>query len=139
MRQGGPAGGGFGPRSGGELSADEIRQLRREFRERRSDAEALRDQLRELGQDVGDLDELIGNLRRMDDQRVYQDLEEVERLQSLLIEGAKRFEFGLRRRIEGDGDDLLLRGSNEVPPGYEELIEEYYRSLSKGRGAGSGG
>ena len=38
----------------------------------------------------------------------------------------------LRRKIEGgDKEQLFLSGSAEVPTGYRELVEEYYRSLSR--------
>ena len=126
---------GAGIRNGGEpLTEDEIRQLRREFRERAADAQALRGMLNEMGEDTGDLDELLRGLRQMDSERVYMDVQEIQRLQAALLEVAKRFEFSFRRRVEGEDDELLLRGSDEVPPGFEEMIEEYYRALARGRG-----
>ncbi len=122
-----------GGRATEPLTEDEIRQLRREFRERAADADALRAVLDQMGEDTGDLDELIRGLRQMDSQRVYVDVEEIQRLQAALLEVAKRFEFSFRRRVEGDHDELLLRGSEEVPPGFEERVEEYYRALARGR------
>jgi len=130
---------GFGPGAQGdrgELSEDEIRQLQRAYREQRRDAEALRDQLREAGADAGELDGIVQSLRAFDDQRVYEDLAEIEALQAALLEEVKRFEFGLRRAVEREGESLLLRGSGDVPPGYEELIREYYKALAEGRRGG---
>jgi hypothetical protein len=118
----------------GPLTDDEIRQMQREFRQRRADAEELRQGLRGLGEDVSDLDELIRAMRRLDDSRAYNDIQEIQALQAAMLEVAKRFEFGLRRRLGGEGDEILLKGSDEVPPGFEDLVEEYYRALARGRG-----
>ena len=71
-------------------------------------------------------------MRALESAGAYDDPEELQRLQASVIDGLKTFEFGLRRRIEGTGRDRpLLSGSDEVPPGYRQLVEEYYRSLSR--------
>jgi len=43
----------------------------------------------------------------------------------------KRFEYGLRRKVEGDANQVLLSGNDEVPEQFRKLVEQYYRSLSK--------
>jgi len=55
-----------------------------------------------------------------------------------VTEGMKRFEYGLRRKIEGTGNQVLLSGSDEVPEQFRKLVEQYYKSLSKGPATGSG-
>jgi hypothetical protein len=55
------------------------------------------------------------------------------RLQTLVTEGLKRFEYDLRRKVGDDADRALVTGSDEVPPEFRKLVEEYYRSLSRGR------
>jgi hypothetical protein len=70
-------------------------------------------------------------MRELDDQRVYADAAELERLQSFVVEGLKQFEYQLRRELSEEDAQLFLSGSDEVPAGFRELIEEYYRSLSK--------
>jgi hypothetical protein len=45
----------------------------------------------------------------------------------------KRFEYDLRRRAGSDTDRALLNSGDEVPPQFRKLVEEYYRSLSKGQ------
>jgi hypothetical protein len=62
---------------------------------------------------------------------VYQDAGELTRLQSQVADSMKRFEYGLRRRVEGDSNQVLLSGSDEVPEQFRKLVEQYYRSLSK--------
>jgi hypothetical protein len=37
----------------------------------------------------------------------------------------------LRRKAEGGDQPLSLSGSDEVPAGFRQAIEEYYRALAK--------
>lgn len=109
----------------------DVRQFRREVRERRGDLEELRGDLRSLGVDAAELEDIVAALRALDDERVYRDLDEIERLQAAAIQRLKEFEYALRRQVEGaDEERLFLSGSDEVPPDYRELVEEYYRALS---------
>jgi hypothetical protein len=49
-----------------------------------------------------------------------------------VAEGLKRFEFGLRRKVEdADIDQPALNATDEVPRGFRDLVNEYYRSLSR--------
>ena len=57
---------------------------------------------------------------------------ELLRLQEQVSEGLKRFEFGLRRKVEDEADRALVSGSDEVPQEFRKLVEQYYKSLSKG-------
>ena len=43
----------------------------------------------------------------------------------------KKFEFNLRRSVEQGNESLSLSGSDQVPEGFRQSIEEYYRSLAK--------
>jgi hypothetical protein len=125
-------GGGYGSRRPDRFNADDVRQFRSEARQWTREAEQLQRMLKEQRIDPRDLDELLRNLRRLDDDRIYQDVEELARLQTQVAEGAKRFEYGLRRRIEGNANQILLSGSDEVPEQFRKMVEEYYKSLSKG-------
>ena len=78
-----------------------------------------------------DLDEIIQQIQQLDDMRVYQDSAEIARLQTYLLEELKRFEYRLRREVDVENGNLFLASSDEVPPGFRELIEEYYRALSR--------
>jgi hypothetical protein len=132
------AGGGYGSRRPGRFTQEDIRQFRGEARQWTREAEQLSRQLRQQRIDPKELDEILRNLRRLDDERVYQDVEELARLQSQVSEGMKRFEYGLRRKIEGAGNQVLLSGSDEVPEQFRKLVEQYYKSLSKGPSTSSG-
>ena len=60
--------------------------------------------------------------------------QELARLQAAVSDGLRRFEFGLRRQLEGESRDVLLSGSDDVPAEFKSLVEEYYRSLARQRG-----
>ena len=126
--------GGSGNRRPGDREFDprDVRQWQREFNERGADAQELQRLLRaENFGEVGDLAELIQAMRELDDPRVYQDVEEIARLQTFVIEGLKRFEYQLRREVDGESEELFLAGSDEVPSGFRDLIEEYFRALAE--------
>ncbi len=126
------AGGGFGDRRPGRFSQEDVRQFRGEVRQWTREAEQLRRALQQQRIDPKELDAILRNLRALDDERVYQDAAELARLQTQVTEGVKRFEYGLRRRLEGDANQILLSGSEEVPEQFRKLVEQYYKSLSKG-------
>jgi hypothetical protein len=48
----------------------------------------------------------------------------------------KRFEFNLRRQAEMKGSEVFLSGADDVPEQYRKLVEQYYKSLSKGPSTG---
>src|SRR5690606_1060879 len=116
-----------------QLGPDDIRQFRRELQERQAEAEQIRRALSAEGIDVAPLDETLRRLREL--QRAdFQDLAAVERLQGLVVDGLKEFEYALRRQLQGEQRErLFLSGSDDVPAEYRKLEEEYYRALSAGR------
>jgi hypothetical protein len=136
--QQGPGGqlGGNNQRGGGvpngRLSADDIRQFAREFRDQRQSAEQLRKDLQQMGVDPSDLNRMIDQMRQLENGKAYNDPAAIEKLQQSLIEGLKAFEFALRRQVEGnDKGRPVLGASGEVPAGFRQMVDEYYRSLSK--------
>jgi len=79
-----------------------------------------------------DLDEILKDIRQFDYDRVYADPQGLEKLQAAAIDKLKKFEFSLRRKADGDNNESLsLSGSDQVPEGFRQAIEEYYRSLAK--------
>ena len=128
------------PRGGrGGLNPDAIRQYRSEARQRLEDARELQQRLRQGGVAQGNLEEqmegVLEGLDRLTDEGLYQDPEELARLQSALADSAKRLELQLRIRLAGEqGVRLFQGGDGAVPAEYRELVEEYYRSLSRDGG-----
>jgi hypothetical protein len=116
----------------GQLSADDIRQFAREFRDQRQSAEALKKELQQMGVDPSDLNRMIDQMRQLESGKNYDDPIALEKLQESLIEGLKAFEFALRRQVEGnDKGRPVLGGAGDVPAGFRQMVDEYYRSLSK--------
>ena len=124
----GPSANSFQP---GTFSSEDIRQFRREFRERAREAQGLREGLQRQDLQVPDLQSIIERMKAYDSNKVYKDPRGLQEL-SALFEELKQFEYWLRRELEGmSKEELLLSGSDHVPAGYRRLVEEYYRSLSK--------
>ena len=49
-----------------------------------------------------------------------------------VIDGLKSVEFAMRSEGEGpDREKVFLSGSQDLPRGWQALVEEYYRSLSR--------
>jgi hypothetical protein len=112
----------------------DVRQFRSEFREQRGEANQLRQELEREGIDASELDSIMDRLRRLEGEGAYSDPRALAELQAAIIRDLKEFEYLLRRDlVGGDARDLLLSGSDEVPPEYRELVEQYYRALAEER------
>ena len=111
---------------------NDIRQFSREFRDQRQQAEGLRRELQQQGYDPADLNRLIDQMRQLENGKNYDDPVSLERLQQSLIDGLKAFEFALRRSLDKDDKGRpVLGGSGDVPAAFRQMVDEYYRSLSK--------
>jgi len=117
---------------GRRLSGEDIRQFRGEARQRAQDAEQLRKLLQQQKIDAKDLDEIIRGLRALDNDSAYQNPDSLARLEGSVTDNIKRFEYTLRRRLDGNANQVFLSGNDEVPERYRKLVEQYYRALSKG-------
>ncbi len=130
---GGPAplGGGRGGDGRTPLTPDQVRQFRSEAGQRENDARELRNLLESEGRPTAELDDVIESLEDLQQTRIYGDPVELARLQDEVIQGLRRFEFSLRRELDGGSDRVFLSGSEEVPSEFQDLVEEYYRALSR--------
>lgn len=118
----------------GQANNDGTRQFNREFRARRQAAESLRADLKAMGQETGDLDQLLNRFRELDKQQTFGDPRGLDRLETDLIEGLKEFEFSLWRKFGDDSGQRPAAGASaRVPPQFREQVEEYYRSLARDR------
>ena len=109
----------------------DVRQWSREYTQRVGEAQELRRMLEQERFEVGDLDQIIQRMRELDDLRRYQDPEAIAKLQAFVLEELKRFEYRLRREITEENEELFLAGNEEMPDGFRDLVEEYFRSLSQ--------
>lgn len=93
-------------------------------------AEQLR---RSVGkEDQAAVADLLKKLKALDSDQVFKDPAQFERLQMQAADAVKRFEFNLRRKTELKGNEVLLSGDGDVPEEFRKLVEQYYKSLSKG-------
>jgi hypothetical protein len=118
----------------GAFSTEEVRQLRREFCERVKDAENLRRELARQNLDVPDLGEIIRRMEEFEKKQIFLNPLGLEKLEEDVLADLKQFEYWLRRELEGIGEEqLYLAGSDQVPADYRQLVEEYFRSLSRSK------
>ncbi len=115
----------------GRLGAGEARQLRREFSERALEAEAFRRSLEEGGLPSSQAADLAERLQGLASDRNFKDPLGLADLTTEVAEDIKMLEYVLRREADLDRPALQLSGSEELPPGYRALVEEYYRTLAK--------
>ena len=78
-----------------------------------------------------DLDEALRQFQPFNSEGPYADPGALQKLQSAALDRLKKFEFDLRRKLGAENETLSLSGSDEVPAGFRQAIEEYYRSLAK--------
>ncbi len=116
----------------GRFTGEQVRQFRGEARQRAADAEALRRLLGQQKIDTKEIDEILKGLRKLDDESAYANPENVARLEQAVTDNIKRFEYTLRRKLDANSSQVFLSGTDDVPEQYRKLVEQYYRSLSKG-------
>jgi hypothetical protein len=123
---------GYGPNRGVyRFDPADARQFRNDFRQWQNDAQSLRRDLTQAGVDTKDLDQILRDLRAFDSDAAFTDGNSLALLQAQALDKLKKFEFALRRKAEGGDQPLSLSGSDEVPSGFRQAIEEYYRALAK--------
>jgi hypothetical protein len=132
--QGGGANDGFdgvGGQGRGQLGFGDARQLRRELTERARDAQAVRRALEESGLSSSQAAGLAQRLQALATDRNFKDPLGLAELTAQVADDIKMLEYVLRREADGDRPALQLSGSEELPPGYRAMVEEYYRTLAR--------
>ncbi len=135
--------GGSGGGESGRRPGDGIRQLERELRQRVADAEALRRELAGIGRSPDGtegrvaperLDPALAALRGLSAARLGADPRGMELLESEVLDSLRQIEFELRRsRFGGEDASVATLGGERIPEAYREMVEEYFRALSRTR------
>ena len=122
------------PGGGGRLNEEALRQLRSEFGQRLADAQELRSLLDRNSNQMSNMEKAIESLRRAGAYGNYNDPEQIARLKSA-IDYTRKTESDLNRDLNrlNQNEKYFLTEDNEAPANYKKLVEEYYRSLAKGR------
>ena len=113
------------------MSSEDVRQFRSELQQMVNSAEQLRRTVEK--EDQAAVAEILKQLKGLTSEGVFKDPAQFERLQAAAADAVKRFEFNLRRRTELKGNEVLLSGDGDVPEEFRKLVEQYYKSLSKGQ------
>jgi hypothetical protein len=98
------------------------------------DAQRVRRQLQQAGVNARDLvpvDEVVKALRALGDEKAYNNPTGLQDLYATALDKFKKLEYDLRKRTDTSNQQLYLSGSEDVPPNFKALIDEYYRALSK--------
>ncbi len=82
------------------------------------------------------VDEIAKLLRGMDSDRAAGDPQGLQQLAATALDKLTKFEWDLRKRVDTSNDALYVPGSEDVPSNYKDLIEQYYRALSKKKSGG---
>jgi len=115
----------------GAFTTEDLRQAERELSQRRQDLDALRRELRREGMDTSDVDRLLRQMGDLDLLGLNKDPLALESLRRDIVEGLRQFEYRLWRELRGaDTERVYLGNSDQVPPGYRELVDEYFRKLA---------
>ena len=119
--------GGFGNRN---LSADDIRQLTREWEQRLQDVEDIRSLLGSGDPLADDLNRIMNAMRRRMDGQPG-DLAEIEALVSDIILPFRSVELELSRELQLliGRENIRSAQEDEIPARYRRLVEEYYERL----------
>jgi hypothetical protein len=125
-------GAGFQP---GRFSTEELRQLSKELLQRAAEARKLRDTLREQGVNVADLDAVLRQMDQFNIRGLNNDPLALAKLREQVVEGLRQFEFRIWRELEGAKAPVRLSGQDRVPAGFEERVDEYFRSLARSGGS----
>jgi hypothetical protein len=116
------------------LSGEQMRDMRNQAQQFANDAQALRNLMQAAGlagRDLATVDEVIKALRELEGDRPYRDPVGLQTLQGQVLDKMQKIEFDLRKRVDTTNDSLYLSGSEDVPPTFRNLVEEYSRRLAK--------
>ena len=122
--------------AGGAAGRREARQLERELRRRTEDAEALQRELSGIGgggeRGAERLGDVVSALRGLNSERLTGDPRGMEILEAEVLDTLRQIEFELRRALSGaSGADVLTGSGDRAPEAYREMVEEYFRALSR--------
>jgi len=115
------------------LSPQEQRQIDRQYRELIQEASDLRQLLSEDPEFDDLVQDLVDSMQNLDRGSFPGNPRELERLRAGLINRWKELELRLSRQLQLDKSGAVrLSGLERIPERYRSILEEYYRSISRG-------
>ncbi len=115
------------------MSPQEQRQIDRQYRELIQEASDLRQLLSEDPEFDDLVQDLVDSMQNLDRGSFPGNPRELERLRAGLINRWKELELRLSRQLQLDKSGAVrLSGLERIPERYRSILEEYYRSISRG-------
>ncbi len=88
------------------------------------------------GKELTAVDEVVKALRAMDTDKTSSDPLGMQQLLATALDKMKKLEYDLRKRADTANEQLFISGSEDVPKLWESIINDYYRTLGKGKKSG---
>ena len=79
---------------------------------------------------------MVKALRALDSDKLAADPLGMQQLLGTALDKMKKLEYDLRKRADTANEQLYISGSEDVPKLWESIINEYYRTLGKGKKGG---
>ena len=144
-QQGGDAQRTPGGMSGGDSRVanfrGDARQMANQATNLADDVSRVRRELQQAGvggRELQPVDEIVKALRALGEVDAYGDPAGLQELYATALDKFKKLEYDLRKRTDTSNQQLFLSGSENVPPNFKALVEEYSRQLSR-KPVGGGG
>jgi len=114
------------------LNPQQARQFEKEFDLRLKEAQDLSKNLRDRQDLAKQVQDMLERMKQMKSKMLH-DEQELERLQSSVIEGFRQLELDLSKQLQQviSRENLHLAKDEDVPEAYRRQVEEYYKALSK--------
>lgn len=115
------------------LNPEQARQYEREYDLRLKEAQDIAKNLREHQDLAKQVQNMVERMKQMKSMKFLYDAQELERLQSNVIQGFRQLELDLSKNLQHlvARENLHLAKDEEVPEAYRKQVEEYYKALSK--------
>jgi hypothetical protein len=126
--------GGYPTPQGTERKATPITQadIERAYQEALRDLNELRQTVRGEPGPLGDIQDLLRELNRLDPRRFPGNPAMIEQLHSQVLNSVDKLELQIRREIDNKQPGEVRTGDAlRVPDGYQDSVAEYFRRLSK--------
>ncbi len=96
------------------------------------EAQELSKNLRDRQDLAKQVQDMLERMKQMKSKMLH-DEQELERLQSSVIEGFRQLELDLSKQLQQviSRENLHLAKDEDVPEAYRRQVEEYYKALSK--------
>jgi hypothetical protein len=114
------------------INPQQARQFEKEFDLRMKEAQDLSKNLRDRQDLAKQVQDMLERMKQMKSKMLH-DEQELERLQSSVIEGFRQLELDLSKQLQQviSRENLHLAKDEDVPEAYRRQVEEYYKALSK--------